>query len=251
MAKIENPLTVVKGGGTPVVLVQKTFTQNGTYSAADETPPAQGYDEVTVNVPQTLFRSLVQGTITAVTEDDLSGVTIISDGAFFQKASLQTIQIPNTVTEIRYEAFFTSGLVEIVIPNSVTNIGHYAFFNCTHLISARIGSGIRGIGTSCFGSCTALKSITIGASTPPSLSNANAFNGTYPVYVPTPDLYRATTNWSGVVDGGGNSRIFPLVSTVADLANIDTTTYTKACVVGSDESYKQYTYDGSTWNEVI
>jgi hypothetical protein len=39
-----------KIGGLAKTLVQKTITANGTYDPANETPPADGYSEVTVNV---------------------------------------------------------------------------------------------------------------------------------------------------------------------------------------------------------
>ena len=45
--------------------------------------------------------------------------------------------IPNTVTEIGYEAFFyCSGLTSVIIPGSVTEIGDYAFSGCSHLVKS-------------------------------------------------------------------------------------------------------------------
>ena len=44
------------------------------------------------------------------------------------------MEIPNSVTEIGYEAFYgCSGLTSVEIPNSVTSIGSYAFYKCSGL----------------------------------------------------------------------------------------------------------------------
>lgn len=222
MAKIKNPMTVVSASGGSVI-VSKIITQNGTYNAPGDN--ADGYNPVTVNVPQsqTLFKSLVDRTITSVSATDLSGVTVIGSRVFYGCSSLLGVDFPPSITTLQASAFF----------------------GCANLREAIFVSNLVKIEASVFNNCNSLKKVVIPNSTPPTLDNSTAFTNNALIYVPTPDTYRVATNWSAIA-----SRIFPLVSTVADLANIDTTTYTKACVIGADESYKEYTYDGTQWNEV-
>lgn len=140
-------------------------------------------------------------------------------------------------------------LSRIVISDSVTSIGRNAFEQGGYTRKKYIiGSGISTIEFASFRYNYWTVFFAIKATTVPTLVNSNAFTETNncPIYVIIPDDYKAATNWTTYA-----SRIFPLVATVADLTNIDTTTYTKACVIGVDNSYKEYTYDGSQWNEVI
>lgn len=194
----------------------------------------------------TLFRQLVDKSIKVVTEDDLDGVTTIADNTFTNCLQLRSISMSNSITRIGFAAFRgCTALQNIVLSSAITNMGEWLFDNCNQLTSIIIRSNISNIGAGTFNNCYRLKKIVINSSIP-TLSNVNAFNNTNncPIYVP---FYTTTaTNWVSI-----SSRLFPLVDTVADLSNIDTTAYTKACVIGADESYKEYTYDGSQWNEVV
>ena len=62
--------------------------------------------------------------------------TVIGEGAFKDCTSLESIDIPNSVTEIDGYAFGgCTSLESIDIPNSVTEIGEVAFEGCTSLKS--------------------------------------------------------------------------------------------------------------------
>lgn len=221
MAKIKNPLTIVSSG----------------------------------SVPPSLFRAVVSKSITAVTADDLGSITTIGTYAFYGCGSLTSAEIPATVTSIERAAFQEDSRLESVTfsPNSaLTSLANYVFYYCRRLKELILPSGITSIGNNVFNTCDSMTKLVILAQSVPALNNSNAFsNSTFKIYVPTPGDYRAETNWAAVKDGNNESRIFPLVATLADLALVDTTTYTKACVIGADESYKEYTYDGSAWGEVV
>ncbi|MDE7391171.1 MAG: leucine-rich repeat domain-containing protein [Treponemataceae bacterium] len=77
----------------------------------------------------------------------------------------ETIDIPASVTEIRYCAFYgCTGLTSVTIPASVTEIGYCAFYGCTGLESVVIPDGVKSIGSSAFSKCTGLTGVEIPAS---------------------------------------------------------------------------------------
>lgn len=64
---------------------------------------------------------------------------MIEEWAFYGCTSLQSIVIPNSVTEIGMRAFSgCTSLQSIVIPDSVTQIGESAFSRCSSLQSIEI-----------------------------------------------------------------------------------------------------------------
>lgn len=158
-----------------------------------------------------------------------SGVTSISGNAFGSCYSLASVTIPNSVTSIGSYAFsYCYPLASVTIPSSATNIGTSAFQNCFSLTNITIPSSATSIGTSAFQNCSSLASITIPSSvtsigggafqncygiaeyhfqrtTPPTLSNTNAFNNIVSdciIYVPYSEdhsvltAYQTATNWS-------------------------------------------------------
>jgi len=129
-----------------------------------------------------------------------NSVTSIGTSAFYGCNGLTNITLPSGLTDINYEAFCNCRhLTSIDIPNSVTTIGQQAFQLCYALTSVTIGSGVTMIQNNAFAACTGLTSITINATTPPTLSNVNAFGNTNncPIYVPDASVsaYKSATNW--------------------------------------------------------
>lgn len=104
-----------------------------------------GLASVTIcnGVGVSILRHRVFGNCTSLTSFKIpNSVSEIGWEAFYGCTGLKNIEIPNSVTEIGSEAFNgCSGLTSIVIPNSVTKIRDYAFHGCTSLKDLRIEDG--------------------------------------------------------------------------------------------------------------
>lgn len=76
--------------------------------------------------------SLVDRTVTEITEDDLRGATKISSYAFYKCEKLVSVTIPEGVTEISERPFGECrALQKIVIPKSMAKFSNYAFYGLT------------------------------------------------------------------------------------------------------------------------
>ena len=86
----------------------------------------------------------------------------IGDYGFCLKNNIQTMQIPNSITEIGEFAFYGSdSLNTITIPDSVKNMEKYAFYSCNNLTSITIGTGVETISENTFDSCGNLSSVIL------------------------------------------------------------------------------------------
>jgi len=83
----------------------------------------------------------------------------------------------STITTIE-NAFSTSTLTGITIPNTVTSIGQEAFWSCTSLTSVTIGNGVTSIERDAFNYCHSLTSVTFAGTIPSSGFDSSAFSYT-------------------------------------------------------------------------
>ena len=105
------------------------------------------------------------------------------------------------MTSIGSNAFQScSALQSITIPSGVTSIGSYAFNGCYAIQSITIPDSVTSIEGNAFSVCYALYTVTLEPTTPPTLSNTNAFNTSNQkrIIVPAGTLaaYQSATNWS-------------------------------------------------------
>ena len=152
-----------------------------------------------------------------------SGVTNIYDYTFYYCSSLRNIAIPSSVIGIWSYVFGNCyDLSNITVPSGVIFIGTFAFYTCYAFSSITIPSGVTSLSSYVFGYCYALSSITIPSdvtnigmnafqkcyglaeihfkpTTPPTVSNSNAWTSIptdCKIYVPTGSLSAYTSAYN-------------------------------------------------------
>ncbi len=132
----------------------------------------------------------------------------IAENAFRAHPTLQTVNLPNTITTIGKNAFFScdnmltldflpegletigesafeqcAGLTSVELPSTLKVVSSSAFQQCANLQQVKLNEGLETIGYAAFGDCGALQSISI-PSTVETIDNfAFASSGVSKVYV--------------------------------------------------------------------
>lgn len=81
---------------------------------------------------------------------------------FFMNCPLTHLKIAEGATSIGYDAFGSDTLESVEIPNTVTNIGGEAFYYCPRLSRIEIPDSVEEIGDRAFEGCRALTNIVVG-----------------------------------------------------------------------------------------
>lgn len=93
-----------------------------------------------------------------------SGVTKISERAFYNNENITSVKIPETVTEIGKIAFAGSSIKSVSIPGSVKVIPESAFEFCRNLQDVKIADGVESISHIAFSECRKIKEMNLPAS---------------------------------------------------------------------------------------
>ena len=119
----------------------------------------------------------------------------------YQNTPMDTFMIPRGLSTLGNYAFDTNtSLTSIVLPPSLTKIGNSVFNACYALASITIPSTVTSIGTSAFANCYGLGEIHFKPTTPPTVTNRNAWSNLQTdckIYVPTGTLsaYTSASNY--------------------------------------------------------
>lgn len=114
----------------------------------------------------TLFKSMVDRSITEVKAEDLQGITSIGTEAFDFCVRLTSIELPDSITTIYDYAFGNcSSLKTITIPKNVVSIRNNAFTSCAQLVSIYLlnKDTIVDLGVYLFNNCRELQNIYVPA----------------------------------------------------------------------------------------
>ena len=181
------------------------------------------------------LRSLINAG--SVTDLDISGVEFTSGGeAYFESykteeyvighsmfkecKNLKTILLPQTISEIKQNAFSGSGLRKIDIPNSVSSLGGDAFAYCGSLDTVIIGSRVSSLGQGVF-YASSVKYAYVKPLNPAS-TPAYFFSSSPKIRVYTKALndYQESgwKNYYGAIEGG-LEEIYPLEADPAEVVN--------------------------------
>ena len=106
----------------------------------------------------------------------------------------------STDSDIR-NLYYQDAITKIEFGDNVTSIGSYAFNSCYSLTSITIPDNVTSIGANAFYDCCGMAEYHLKPTTPPSLSNTNAFANIPSdciIYVPQGSLeaYQTATNWA-------------------------------------------------------
>ena len=80
---------------------------------------------------------------------------------FYGCTSLDTVSIPDGITEIATHVFYNSSINNITIPQTITNIGSYVFAQCQNLSEIDIPASVTVISDHLFSGCINLKEIDL------------------------------------------------------------------------------------------
>lgn len=101
----------------------------------------------------------IPGTLKSVT---VTGEKVISDKAFYGFSSLESVDLPDNLTEIGELAFSNcTSLSMATLPDGVTSIGQEAFAYCKAFVEFMLPKSVKSIGLHAFASCTAINKFII------------------------------------------------------------------------------------------
>lgn len=90
----------------------------------------------------------------------LGGSWSFMGGVFEGCSSLKTINLPGAISAINRYTFAYSGLESITIPDSVTEIGNNAFSSCEKLVSVTLSNNLKELSSRIFSGCVSLKNLS-------------------------------------------------------------------------------------------
>ena len=129
-----------------------------------------------------------------------TGLTYISNSAFYGCSNLWKVILPHSVTNIKESAFRgCATLSSINLNEGITKIGSTSFYDCTSLKSLRIPDSVTYIGSSAFKGCSNVTFVYIGFGNKTILNDC--FYGCSGYLICNADIEKGYTDEHGYVDG--------------------------------------------------
>ena len=113
----------------------------------------------------TTFKSLIDRSITEVTEEMTEGIVKIYYSAFVGCSQLTKVTIGSRIGIYPFAFFYCSALKSVDLSKGVSKIYECAFEGCSSLTTLDLGNSLTYIGGSSFKGCTSLPNITIPSGT--------------------------------------------------------------------------------------
>ena len=160
-------------------------------------------------------------------------------------ATCKNTVIPNTVTSIGNQAFYSSDITSITIPNSVTSIGREAFAYCDNLASITIPASVTSIGNEAFFRYNTKPYLSIInlSETPQPITEDTFFahNGTLHILPGCKAAYLGTENYWGlftiVDDADQPSEVINVYDMIAAIGKVEDTEECKALIAAARSAY--------------
>ena len=93
------------------------------------------------------------------------GMCSIKNSAFYMCSSLNSLELPSTITSIEYSAFcLCTSLQSFTVPNNITVISEQCFAGCSSLSTVIIHQDVTTIDMGAFSECTSLRNINLPSS---------------------------------------------------------------------------------------
>ena len=172
-------------GGTTATNYSHKYAEGGDYVIA-----------MTVNTGTISF----EGT-SGTSGYSIYGARSSSANNYHNRSRIKRFVFGDNVITITYALYYCYALASVTIPDGITSIGEGAFSYCYSLTSITIPDSVTDIGAQAFSTCYGMSEYHFKPTTPPTLTNSNAFSGTPSdcvIYVPQGSLnaYKTATNWS-------------------------------------------------------
>ena len=133
--------------------------------------------------------------------ENCRSITSLTFGDQADKSRQRSVQANSQLKRIGNWSFYNChNLQSLTIPEGVTEIGSAAFYGCTYLQDLTLPGSLQQIGDNCFALCSKLNYINVNATIPPTIESKTFadVNRTIPLYVPAGSLeaYQSDIYWS-------------------------------------------------------
>ncbi len=144
-----------------VGLLPSVAQQVRAYSETDIAYPVEG-GNIYFNKENGTITDCDKTVTSATIPEEIDGIAVTKMGtdAFAYCSALESVVIPETITEIPSRAFtWCDALTDVEIPSCVTKIGNYAFAYCQALTAFTIPDSVTTLGENVFASCALLSDL--------------------------------------------------------------------------------------------